>query len=204
VTHKCRRGLTLIEVVVSTLLVSTILLASLNAAASFQRNQSAMRASIQSRELADRIFNEITCRYFRDPVEPGFGVEADEFPDTRSSFDDIDDYDQYSEQGPTRRDGTNIDGFAGWSYVIRVVPVEADTSGVTTSNATVLSPLRRITVSCTSPDGETIDSVALVSDRNLNNSDSTSFETWRRLQLRFSDREIELTSPLRNQPESTP
>ena len=203
-TRESSRGLTLIEVVVSTLLVSTILLASLNASATFQRNQSAARERISGRELGNQILDEITCRDFRDRVEPGFGVEADESTDDRGTFDDVDDYHLYSESTPTHRDGSKIAIFDGWSYSISVLAVEADTNGITTSGASIDSPMRLIVVQCTSPSGDDVDSGALVCDRGTDALETTSYEVWRRVRLTFSDREIDVTTPLRNQPEPTP
>jgi type II secretory pathway pseudopilin PulG len=200
-TRPLRRGLTLVEVAVSILLVSTILLASLTASASLMRNQAQSRRQNEARSLGSVMLDEITSQSFQDQVQPTFGLEADESAGDRTTFDDVDDYHEYGQSSPTHRDGTVMDAYAGWSYSIRVLPVLPDADGVTTTGASSDSSLRLIQVRCTSPEGGEIVSAALVSDCVTDATETTSYERWRRLELQFSDREIIMTTPLRNQPE---
>ncbi|MEM8668356.1 MAG: hypothetical protein AAGG48_12635 [Planctomycetota bacterium] len=198
--QRLHHGLTLIEVVVSILLVSTILLASLGASAAMKRNQSAARDRNIGRELGRQILGEITCRDFRDRKDAAFGLELDEFANDRTTFDDVDDYHNYVQSTPTHRDGSLDRRFEGWRYQVSVTPVEFDTNGVTTTGASVDSPLRLIRVDCTSASGETVQATMLISARSLDVDASTSYEVWRRVTLDFGDRQIDLTTPLRNQP----
>lgn len=194
-------GLTLIEVVVSIVLVSTIMLVSLTASANLMRNQAESRNTNNARQLGTQILDEITALDFRDRVDPTFGIESGESTGNRTTMDDVDDYHGYSESTPTHRDGTAIDEFDGWSYSVQIVPANADTNGVTTTGATTDSLLRLVIVSCTSPDGTTTDSAALVADCKTDSDETDSYERWRRIKLDFTDREVNITTPLRNHPE---
>ncbi|MGB0597139.1 MAG: type IV pilus modification PilV family protein [Rubripirellula sp.] len=196
-------GLTLIEVVVSTLLVSTIMLTSLAASANLLRNQAATRAKTEAQTLGTQILDEITAQDFEDRIDAQFGLEPDESLDDRMTFDDIDDYQKYGEANPTHRDGTAINGFADWTYEIEVLMVEAGENSVTSKEADSGSPLRLIRVRCISPEGAEFTSTALVADCATDAPSTTSYEKWRRIKLQFEDREISLATPLRNQPQAT-
>ncbi len=195
-------GLTLIEVVVSTLLVSTVMLASLAASANLLRNQAAAREKTDAQMLGTQILDEITAQDFRDRVDAEFGLEPDESAKDRMTFDDIDDYHKYGEANPTHRDGTAINGFTGWTYEIEILMVEAGENSVTSKAADSGSPLRLIRVRCNSPKGDEFASTALAADYVTDAPKTTSYEKWRRIKLQFPDREINLTTPLRNQPQA--
>ena len=195
-------GLTLIEVVVSTLLVSTVMLTSLAASTNLLRNQTAARAKTTAQVLSSQILDEITAVDFEDRLKAEFGLEPDESNDDRTTFDDVDDYHDYGETTPTHRDGTAIDGFAGWSYTVEILKAEADENGVTTVSVDGESLLRLIRVRCVSPEGASFLSTALVANCNNNVPESASYEQWRRIRFQFPDRELQLTTPLRNQPQA--
>jgi type II secretory pathway pseudopilin PulG len=197
------RGVTLIEVTISIVLVSTILLVSLTAAANLMRNDSERRNTNQGQQLAAQILDEVSSMDFRDRSDPVFGLESGEIATDRTTFDDVDDYNSYASTPPKHRDGTLISGYDGWSFSVAVYPADPDATGITTSSAGVRSPLRIIQVFCTAPDGATTDAATLVSNTPNDITATTSYEKWRRVKLTFPDREITVTAPLRNRPDPT-
>lgn len=197
-----RVGISLIEVMISLVLVSTILLVAITASANLLRNNTLRRGENQGQQLAAQFLDEVSCMDFQDRVEPLFGLESDEDAGDRTTFDDVDDFHGYSSSPPVHRDGTAITGYQGWSISVNVAPADADTTGVTTATSNTDSPLRLITVVCTTPEGTTVQATTLVSNVPDNNSEANSFERWRRVKLTFPDRELNITAPLRNNPDS--
>ncbi|MFK8112763.1 MAG: prepilin-type N-terminal cleavage/methylation domain-containing protein [Rubripirellula sp.] len=198
-------GVTMIEVMVSLVLVSTILLVSLSASANLLRNDVQQRNSTDGKILAQRLMDEVSAMEFEDTSEPIFGLETGESGSNRSAFDDVDDYHGYTMSPPTYRDGTTINGFTTWSVSITVTPVEPDATGVTTAAANANSPLRLIVVTCTTPDGSTVDASTLISNVPSSLPVNSPYDRWRRTKLTFEDgREIQVSAPLRNQPTPSP
>lgn len=200
--HRARRlGVTLIEIMVALILVSTVLLVSLTASANLLRNTAERRAAIDADGLGGQILDEITALEFQDPVAPQFGIEPDETASDRTSYDDVDDYHGYIGDPPTHRDGTQIIGFEDWMFVVTVRPALSVADGIVTSDDDTQS-LRYITVVCTAPDGSQRSVATIVSRVPMNTPESTSYERLRRLRLRFPDREVSVTAPLRNAPDA--
>lgn len=201
--QKRRWGVSLIEVMISLVLVSTILLVSLSASGNLLRNDVQRRGANQGQLLAAQLLDEVSSLDFRDRIDPIHGLESDEDVGDRESFDDVDDYDGYAAAPPTHRDGSTISGYAGWSFAVTVTPADPDATGITTTAADETSPLRIISVVCTTPTGTTVQASSLVSNVPDNTTQTDSYERWRRLRLTFPDREINVTAPLRNNPDSS-
>lgn len=199
--RRTRSGVTLIEIMVSMVLVATVLLVSLTASANLLRNNAQRRAAVEGEELGGQIVDEISALDFRDRESPVFGLEAGETAANRTTYDDVDDYHGYVSTPPTHRDGTTIAGYQGWTFSVVILPAEPDATGIVTSNDDQ-KPMRIIVVTCTPPEGTATTVATLVSDVPSNISASTSFEKWRRLKLQFVDRELTVTAPLRNAPDA--
>ena len=196
-----RRGLTLLEVIISLLLTTTIVLVSVTASANLYRNQAVSADEHLARELAFQILDEVTSTDFQDgDNDRVFGNEASESTTNRSAFDDVDDYDGYTASPPTHRDGSTIVGLENWSLSVSVSKADTVASGIVASTADD-APLRLVTVTCTSPAGAVSSESMLVSEVPSNIPDNTSFDKWRHLQLTFPDqRKVDVVAPLRNQP----
>jgi prepilin-type N-terminal cleavage/methylation domain-containing protein len=121
-------GFTLVEVVVSSAIISILLVAALHAAAGAavarQRIEDRSRATL----LGQALLSEILRQAYQEPVDlPLLGREGGELADTtRLTFDDVDDYNQWSESPPCARDGAAITGFEGWGRSVRVVWLDPD------------------------------------------------------------------------------
>src|SRR3954465_4340748 len=99
------RAFTLIECLVSVLIVSVVLIAAVGTfgqIAKARQNQVDRTAGIA---LADQLMAEILQCYFK---EPGGGTTLGPDPGemNRAAFDDVDDYDGYTASPPVLRDGT--------------------------------------------------------------------------------------------------
>ncbi len=121
-------GFTLVEVIISAFVISILLVAALQAAAATavtrQRIEDRSRATL----LGQALLTEIMRQAYQEPVDPPvMGREGVELADTtRLSWDDVDDYDQWSESPPRERNGTVIAGFDGWGRSVRVVWLDPD------------------------------------------------------------------------------
>ena len=111
-TRQCnpnRRGLTLIEVVASTMIVGLMAVAALNALAAATKSSNSIGNRAVAAGLADELMSEIMMQSYSDPDgSPVFGHESGESTSVRSAFDDVDDYDGWNASPPQYRDGTVI------------------------------------------------------------------------------------------------
>jgi Tfp pilus assembly protein PilV len=104
-----RRGLTLLEVVISTLLVGLTVVGAMNGLGAVIRGQTLTRAAIQSQLLASDLMAEIlACAYSEPAGTPSFGVEAGESASVRTAWDDVDDYHLWAASPPQTRSGASI------------------------------------------------------------------------------------------------
>src|SRR4029079_16607222 len=94
-------GLTLIEVVASTMIVSLMAVASLNALAAATKSSNSIGNRAIAAGLADELMSEIMMQPYSDPDgSPVFGHESGESTSVRSAFDDVDDYDGWNASPP--------------------------------------------------------------------------------------------------------
>jgi MSHA pilin protein MshD len=136
----------LIEVVVSVLIVGGLAVAVLNTmgATAARRRIDADRA--RGISLAQDLIDEISAAAYEDPggADLSFGRGADETgTGDRSLFDDVDDYDGWSASPPQLRDGTPMTGFDGWT---RSVVVRWADPAVLDADDAAESGLKRIVV----------------------------------------------------------
>jgi len=150
-----RGGLTLVEVLFSIAVMSTMLLAALGSIGAAARTQRLQQEGVQGLALARQLMSEIVQTRYKDLVNPVFGVEAGE---TRSTYDDVDDYQGLNEPSATYASGAAVAGGSGWARKVEVAWVAA-------SDPTQLSAsdkgLKRITVTVTSPTGRSTQLVSI-------------------------------------------
>ena len=123
---KSPRGLTLIEVVASTMIVSLMAVAALNALGAATKSANSIGNRAVAAGMADELMSEILMQPYSDPDGSSvFGHESGESFITRADFDDVDDYNGWNASPPQYRDGTTIPDRATWKQrvvVSRVVP----------------------------------------------------------------------------------
>ncbi len=101
-----RRALTLMEVIISTLIVGMMTVAALDGLGSTTRSSESAGNRGIALGLADELMAEILVNPYRDPNGAAvFGLEPGEAA-PRANFDDVDDYNGWNEQPPKDADGT--------------------------------------------------------------------------------------------------
>jgi MSHA pilin protein MshD len=146
-TRKPRRGFTIIEAALSVAIVGVLLSVSMTSFAAIAKQRKVQAERRIGYELGQQLMSEILQQYFQEPVSPVFGPESGE---TRPTYDDVDDYNAYTETPPTRKDGTALSDYSGWTRAVAVVYVDPLNPGNTIASST----LKRVTVTVTAPSGK--------------------------------------------------
>lgn len=163
-----RDGLTLLEVVISSLLVGTVLVTSLSATASWRRFHLQTRSQDIARRLAEELVSEITSVAFIDPTQTSpqaFARESGETTASRFNWNDIDDYHGMLETTVRDKSGTLISdatGFTRSAVISSAMPI-VNPPGYAISSE-LNSPLRHILVTVTSPSGQMTTATGLKSN----------------------------------------
>ncbi len=146
------RGLSLIEVVASTLIVGVMLVAALNTLGAVFRSQRLNAVRLTGPGLAHELMGEILSLPYEDPEDPGglIGRDSGESDGDRADLDDVDDYDDWSASDPESKDGVEHPGYVGWERTVQVNWVKVN---AVTTTASIESGLKLITVTVTDPDG---------------------------------------------------
>jgi Tfp pilus assembly protein PilV len=138
-----RSGLTLIEVTIASILVGTILAASMRTAGSVLRFRSQSSDSSRAALLADDLLNEILALPYIDQDETAvFGYEPSESAG-RTAFDDVDDYHNWIESPPVLKTGAALPDHTGWersvsvAYALRTDPSQSSGSDQSLKRITV-------------------------------------------------------------------
>ncbi len=158
---KRRGGLSLVEVVVSSLLVGLVMVASLRSTGAVFRTWSVAADQAVGQAIVQHLMSEVIQARYEDPEEtPVFGHEPAEAqsPTNRNDFDDVDDYHGWSVSTPEQKDGTPLSDYASWQRDVTIALVDPDDP--TTVSGTD-EGLKRITVTATSPQGQQTTLVAL-------------------------------------------
>ena len=117
------RGLSLIEVTISIVVVGVMLAAALNTLSSVSMTRYVGANGQIGRVLAEQLMAEILSKKYEDPgLPPGsFGIETGESATgDRSLFDDVDDYDGWSASPPETASGGVIPDRSQWSRDVGV------------------------------------------------------------------------------------
>jgi len=136
VARRSRSGLTLLEVVVSTLIVGLMTVASLNSLGAATRSATSIGDRAIALGLADDLIAEIVPLAYSDPNStPTFGPEGAESAGPRNVFDDVDDFHGWNQSPPKNRDGVTIPNRADWRHRVQVVRVTPANPTVATGGA---------------------------------------------------------------------
>jgi MSHA pilin protein MshD len=116
-----RAGLSLIEVVASTMIVGLMAVAALNSLGAATRSSESIGNRAVAMGLADELMSEILQAEYSEPSgSVGFGPDSGELGGPRSVFDDVDDYDGWNESPPRYRDGTPMPDRDDWRHRVEV------------------------------------------------------------------------------------
>jgi len=171
-----RRGFTMIEAVLSVVLVSGLLVVTLNTVGASTMGQYRVGERGRAQLLALDLMNEILEQDYQDPTETvQFGLEPGDVGAGRSGYDDVDDYRNYSASPPVHRDGTAISGLTGWTEQVavnRVVPANPSQNQVSETG------VKRITVTIKKGNATLASIIALRGQTNPVSSTGAIINAW--------------------------
>lgn len=137
-------GFSLMETVMATLLVGLLLTAVLSNVGASKMGRYNLSERSRGYALANDLISEIINSQYQEPTDtPLFGRESGELSTVRSQWDDVDDFNGWSESPLQRRDGTAIPNTTGWT---RSVTVDRVTPANLTQTVGTESGAKRITV----------------------------------------------------------
>ena len=182
-----RTGFTLIESVMSMLIIGGMLVMVINTLGSSVRGRQIRQTQSRAPALAGQLMAEILQASYSDPTETAvFGREPSESGANRSSFDDVDDYHNWSGT-PQDKDGAELTDMDGWTRSVTVQYVlPTDLTSVSADDKGV----KRITVTVTDPFGQQNSMVAIRSDFGTADqapSVESTFVTWAGVELQIGE-----------------
>ncbi|MCU0914914.1 MAG: prepilin-type N-terminal cleavage/methylation domain-containing protein [Planctomycetes bacterium] len=119
------RGFTLIETLLSTVIVAVMFVAALNTLGASRVTQLKAALIGQGRMLAEALMAEILPQHYEEPDGACvFGREAGELETSRAAYDDVDDYQGWSESPPVTCEGTVLPDAAHWTRSVTVAWVD--------------------------------------------------------------------------------
>jgi hypothetical protein len=122
-----RYGLSMVEVVASTMIVGLMAVAALNGLGAATRSAMSTGDRAVAHGLADELMAEILQAAYRDPQGGTvFGREAGEPVGPRAAFDDVDDYDGWNRSPPQYQDGTVMPARADWRHRVQISYVDPE------------------------------------------------------------------------------
>ena len=143
--HRPRiRAFTMIEAMTAVGMVAVLLVVALNTVGASNANQYRTARRATANTLAQNLLNDIVRLDYKEATgTPLFGVESGESAQSKTNYDDVDDFNNWPESPPQESSGTVYNDLAGWR---RSVVVEWVTLADPTVTASSESNLKRITV----------------------------------------------------------
>ncbi|MCH2118809.1 MAG: hypothetical protein MK161_14040 [Pirellulales bacterium] len=123
------RGVSLLETMISTLLVGVILVASMKTVGAVMQQRNSTTDDQQAVWLAQELLAEILEKEYADPhsTSPTFGPEE---TGSRHNYNDVDDFHTWNKKPPEQRDGTPLNHLAGWRRRVVVEYVDPDNPAI--------------------------------------------------------------------------
>ena len=149
------RAFTLVEVVLTILIVGVGLVASVRALPVLLQVSQATQTHMVAQQLAADMLAEIAMLPYADPDgDAGFGREPAESAINRADFDDVDDYDGWEASPPQKKDGSTEPDCHGYTRAVIVQSTNPnDFNNIEGDNIT--KP-KRITITVSKPGVPTI------------------------------------------------
>ena len=139
-----RRGFSLIETVVSIVIVGGLFVAAMNTVGASRTRQSKNAQRQRALLLGQDLMAEILQHGYWDPAaQAGMGPDALEaVPGNRSRFDDVDDYHGWSASPPQHNDGSAIDWADGYEREVTVEWLDPNNLSQTSAAETGIKRIR--------------------------------------------------------------
>lgn len=157
-----RAGLSLLEVVMSTLMVGIVLVGAMNLLGAAVKGRTTTADQARAEQLAQRLMTEVLSNGYEEPDVVLLGIDAGETSLGRWFFDDVDDYDGLNVSPLENRVGQALTNTTGWRQTVEVDFVTVANPAVTTNTD---EGLKRITVTIYRGAAVAARLVALRSDR---------------------------------------
>ncbi len=118
-------GFTLVEAVISIVLVGVLLVAAINTLGATAVSKRNIEHQALGYTLAADLMAEILSQAYEEPDDtPEFGRESGESGGGRMDWDDVDDYDGWSATPPETKDEEPLDGYDQWTRSVEVAFVD--------------------------------------------------------------------------------
>lgn len=143
--YPARRGISMMEVAIGTLLVGGTLATTLQLVGPTVRSTQLAGDRLIAATLADDMLDEIATRHFADPVydDGSIGLDPGEIGTTRQDFNDVDDYNGW-EAPPQTVNGAPIVGLGhGWLIHVGVAHAQPENPMIDAASET---GVKRVTV----------------------------------------------------------
>lgn len=119
------RAFTLMEAVISTVIVAVMLVTALNVVGASKITQHKAALVSRGRMSAESLMSEILQQSYQEPgATYVFGRESGESDTSRTAYDDVDDYQGWTESPPVAKDGTALPNSANWRRTVTVAWVD--------------------------------------------------------------------------------
>ncbi len=142
-----KKAFTLVEAVISILIIGVMLVAALGTVGASRLGQYKNSQQSRGKLLAQALMDEILQQDYKEPDStPVFGREASEISTSRSNYDDVDDYHNWSASPPQNKDGTVISDSTGF---MRSVSVQWVNPANLEEVSAIETGVKRITVTVT-------------------------------------------------------
>ncbi|MGH7243449.1 MAG: hypothetical protein ACREJD_08545 [Phycisphaerales bacterium] len=139
-----RSGITLIECAGASIILGLMITAGLRAAAGAGAAQALSARALTGSLLAEGLMNEVTSLAYAEPSGAAtMGLDAGEVASNKSTFDDVDDFDNWTESPPKAPDNVAIANMTKWSRSVRVYRAA---TGSPQSNSATETGLKRIEI----------------------------------------------------------
>jgi type II secretory pathway pseudopilin PulG len=140
-----RAGISLVETIVSTMLVGILMTTSLQTVGMSLRQQMTSTQNVVAAALANGLMSEIVTQSYMEPSVSASAIirESGESGSSRTAYDDVDDYHGWIETPPETREDIALATYAGWQRTVSVVWVNANDVSLTSGTET---RVKKITV----------------------------------------------------------
>jgi len=119
------RGFSMVEALFCVVLVGGLVVVSLDTLGASKVAERSLGDRTRGSLLASALMSEILNQSYQDPNEtPMAGLELSENPLLRTTYDDVDDYINWTASPPQNRDGTTIPGLTGWQESVKIEGVD--------------------------------------------------------------------------------
>lgn len=138
-----RRGFSLVEIVVSAVIVGVLLVAAMRTVGMSVFTQYKTAERIIGWSLADGLLAEILAKQYEEPgTTPQFGPDPGESTTSKTTYDDVDDFHNWSESPPQYADGSVMPDLTGWRRYVSVAwvgPTDLDQTAISETGAKRIS-----------------------------------------------------------------